>query len=202
MVFFLLGFDNSSAGHICKLSGVECWNAERDRLISVSLPLNELSGQIPDSLQYCASLQILDLSGNKISGTILSQICTWLPYLIVVNPTLTTLDLSGNQLSGSISPNLANCTDLYKFRLSNNRLSGQIPNELSSLLRLTDFTVANNDLSGRIPFNSSTFSPDAFEGNTGLYFATFSDKRLPLAGCDKDDRLCRLLLLVLLYWDL
>ncbi|KAI3840552.1 hypothetical protein MKX03_007433 [Papaver bracteatum] len=113
MVFFLLGFDNSSAGHICKLSAVECWNAERDRLISVSLPLNELSGKIPDSLQYCV---------NKISVTILSQICTWLPYL-------TTLDLSGNQLSCSMPPDLANYTYLYKLRLSNNRLSGQIPYE-------------------------------------------------------------------------
>ncbi|KAI3897610.1 hypothetical protein MKW92_022153 [Papaver armeniacum] len=145
---------NSSVGLICKLSGVSCWNGKEDRLISISIPecrykrphtnsvcevmaiktkrrlsQNEQSGQIPDSLQYCASLQILDLSGNKISGTIPSQICTWLPYL-------TTLNISGNQLSGSVPPNLANYTYLYKLRLSNNRLSSKIPYELSSLLRL------------------------------------------------------------------
>ncbi|KAI3959376.1 hypothetical protein MKW98_018966 [Papaver atlanticum] len=92
-------FDNSSVGLICKLS---CWNAKEDRLNRVELPSDELSGQIPDSLQYCASIQNLDLSDNNISGTIPFQICTWLPYL-------TTIDLSGNRLSGSIPPNLAKC---------------------------------------------------------------------------------------------
>ncbi|KAI3935895.1 hypothetical protein MKX01_004622 [Papaver californicum] len=154
-------FDNSSVGLICKLSGVSCWNAKEDRLISVSLPSNELSGQIPDSLQYCASLQILDLSDNKISGTIPPQLCTWVPYL-------TTLDLSGNQFSGEIPVNLGNCTYLNKLRLANNRLSGPIPSQLASLPRLTEFNVANNDLSGLIPFNSTSFNPTNFEGNDGL----------------------------------
>lgn len=103
------------------------------------MPSGELSEQIPDSLQYCASLQVLDLSDNRISGTIPSQIFAWLPYL-------TTLDLSGNQLSGSIPPNLGDCAYLNRLRLSSNRLSGQIPYKLASLPRLTDFTVANNDL--------------------------------------------------------
>ncbi|MCL7023798.1 hypothetical protein MKW94_004721 [Papaver nudicaule] len=110
--------------------------------------------------------QVLDLSDNKISGTIPSQICTWLPYL-------TTLDLSGNELTGHIPINLVNCTYLNTLRLSNNHLSGKIPDELSRLLRLTDFTVANNDLSGRIPFNSSSFSPGppgAFDGYKRLYY--------------------------------
>ncbi|KAI3967814.1 hypothetical protein MKW92_025613 [Papaver armeniacum] len=154
-------FDNSSVGLICKLSGVSCWNAKEDRLIGVSLPSNELSGQIPDSLQYCASLQNLDLSDNKISGTIPSQLCTWLPYITI-------LDLSGNQLSGEIPSNLANCTYLNKLKLSNNRLSGTIPPQFASLPRLTEFNVANNDLSGQIPFNSTGFSASNFEGNSGL----------------------------------
>ncbi|KAI3849236.1 hypothetical protein MKX03_001635 [Papaver bracteatum] len=180
-------FHNSSVGLICKLSGVSCWNGKEDRLMSVSLPSNELSGQIPDSLQYCVSLQILDLSDNKISGTIPPQICIWLPYL-------TTLDLSENQLCGSIPSTLANCTYLNKLKLSNNRLSGQIPYELASLFRLTDFNVANNDLSGEIPFNSSTFSPAAFEGNTGLYYGQpLSDQRVPFSGCEKNDGLCWLM---------
>ncbi|RZC80050.1 hypothetical protein C5167_042628 [Papaver somniferum] len=154
-------FDNSSVGLICKLSGVSCWNAKEDRLISVSLSSYELSGQIPDSLQYCASLQTLDLSDNKISGTIPSQLCTWLPYI-------TTLDLSGNQLSGEIPSNLANCTYLNKLKLSNNRLSGTIPPQFASLPRLIEFNVANNDLSGQIPFNLTSFNRANFEGNSEL----------------------------------
>ncbi|KAI3942746.1 hypothetical protein MKW92_045603 [Papaver armeniacum] len=179
-------FDNSSVGLICKLSGVSCWNAKEDRLIKVELPSNELSGQIPDSLQYCVSLQILDLSDNKITGTIPSQICTWLPVL-------TTLDLSGNELSGSIPLNLANCMYLNKLKLGTNRLSGQIPYELSSLTRLTEFSVANNDLSGEIPTFKSNFSAASFEGNKRLYGRPLADKELPISGCEKNDGLCWLM---------
>ncbi|MCL7029487.1 hypothetical protein MKW94_029603 [Papaver nudicaule] len=180
-------FDTTSVGLICKLSGVQCWNSAEDRLISVALPTIELSGQIPDSLQYCASLYILDLADNKISGTIPPKLCTWLPYL-------TTLDLSGNQLSGSIPANLANCTYLNKLRLSSNLLSGHIPYELASLPRLVDFTVANNDLSGPIPFNSSSFSRDAFDGNNGLCGGPLGSRcDQPFAGCEKNDGLCRLM---------
>ncbi|RZC52761.1 hypothetical protein C5167_021188, partial [Papaver somniferum] len=132
-------FENASVGLICKLSGVSCWNAKEDRLISSS-----------------------DLYDNKISGTIPSQICTWLPNII-------TLDLSGNQLSGSVPPNLANCTYLNKLRLSSNHLSGQIPYELSSLARLNNFSAAYNNFSGQIPTFKSSFSVASFEGNNGLY---------------------------------
>ncbi|MCL7047105.1 hypothetical protein MKW94_028569 [Papaver nudicaule] len=182
-------FDNSSPGLICQVSGVECWNRVEDRLISVSLPTSELSGQIPDSIQYCASLYILDLADNKISGTIPPKLCTWLPYL-------TTLDLSGNQLSGEIPANLGDCLYLNKLRLSSNLLSGHIPYELASLPRLVDFTVANNDLSGPIPFNSSSFSRDAFDGNNGLCggpLGSLCDVDQPFAGCEKNDGLCRLM---------
>ncbi|KAI3991900.1 hypothetical protein MKX01_012845 [Papaver californicum] len=158
---------------------LESWifgNSKEDRLSSVSLTSNELSGHIPDSLPYYAStLQILDLSDSKISGTILSKICCWLlPYL-------TALDLSGNR---SIPPNLANCTYLNKLiRLSNNRLS--------------NFSVAYNDLSGQIPTFESRFSPESFEGNNGLYDQPLAEQRaadLPLAGCEKIDALCWLMI--------
>ncbi|RZC49536.1 hypothetical protein C5167_017975 [Papaver somniferum] len=168
-------FDNSSAGLICQLSDAACWNGKEGRLIRVSLRSNELSGQIPDSLQYCTSLKVLDLSDNKISGTISSQICHWLPYL-------TNLDLSGNELSGSIPPSLGNCTYLLKLKLSNNRFSGQIPYELSQLMRLTDFTVSNNQLSGQIPTFLSIFNPDSFMGNKRLHGQPLADQPLPLAG--------------------
>ncbi|KAI3840550.1 hypothetical protein MKX03_007431 [Papaver bracteatum] len=179
-------FDPSAVGLICKLSGVSCWNAKEDRLISVSLPSNELSGQIPDTLQYCVSLQNLDLSDNRISGTIPSQICTWLPYVI-------TIDLSGNQLSGSIPPDLGNCTYLKILTLSNNNLSGQIPYQLSSLPRLTNFSVANNRLSGKIPPFKSSFSAASFEGNKRLYGWPLADKE-PISGCEKNDGLCWLMI--------
>ncbi|KAI3912219.1 hypothetical protein MKW98_012030 [Papaver atlanticum] len=155
-------FNTSSLeGYVCVFSGVECWNTRENRVYGLQLPSSKLSGQVPNSLQYCGSLQILDLSGNNISGTIPSQICTWLPYLV-------NLDLSGNQLSGSIPAELVECKYLNRLILSNNRLSGQIPSQFSSLVRLRDFAVADNHFSGQIPSFMSNFSAAGFEGNDGL----------------------------------
>ena len=88
-------FTNSSVASFCKLQGVACWNEKDNRLISLQLPKMQLSGQVPESLKYCRSLQTLDLSNNSISGPIPSQICNWLPYLV-------SLDLSSNALIGPI----------------------------------------------------------------------------------------------------
>ncbi|KAB2022923.1 hypothetical protein ES319_D07G246700v1 [Gossypium barbadense] len=88
-------FNNNSVGFICKFVGVSCWNERENRLLSLGLRDMKLSGQLPQSLQYCRSLQSLDLSANKLSGSIPTQICSWLPYLV-------TLDLSSNDLSENI----------------------------------------------------------------------------------------------------
>ncbi|GMH15717.1 hypothetical protein Nepgr_017558 [Nepenthes gracilis] len=154
-------FANTTIGFICKYVGVSCWNDLENRVNSLELPNSELGGQIPDAFQYCGSLQTLDLSGNSLSGTIPSQICTWLPFLVF-------LDLSNNQLSGQIPPDLGNCKYLNKLSLADNQLSGNIPYQLSNLIRLNSFSVANNHLTGRILDSLSHFDKSDFEGNDGL----------------------------------
>ncbi|KAK8693322.1 hypothetical protein V6N13_070909 [Hibiscus sabdariffa] len=154
-------FNNNSAGFVCKFVGVSCWNEQENRLLSLQLRDMMLSGQLPQSLEYCRSLQTLDLSANKLSGTIPPQICSWLPYLV-------TLDLSSNDLYGSIPPELSNCAYLNNLILSNNRLSGSIPYQLSSLNRLKRLSVANNDLSGAVPSSFENYDKADFAGNDGL----------------------------------
>ena len=154
-------FANSSVGFICNFVGVSCWNDRENRIINLQLRDMKLSGQVPESLRYCQSLQNLDLSSNSLSGTIPAQICTWVPYLV-------TLDLSNNDLSGPIPPDLANCTYLNKLILSNNRLSGSIPFELSGLGRLKQFSVENNDLAGTVPSFFTNLDSASFDGNKGL----------------------------------
>ncbi|XVF14187.1 hypothetical protein REPUB_Repub09cG0035600 [Reevesia pubescens] len=152
-------FNNNSVGFICKFVGVSCWNEKENRLLSIELREMKLSGQLPQALEYCGSLQILDLSANQLSGNIPPQICTWLPYLV-------TLDLSGNELSGSIPPELSKCAYLNNLILSNNRLSGPIPYQLSGLDRLKKFSVANNDLTGAIPSSFENLDEANFAGNS------------------------------------
>ncbi|XVE84964.1 hypothetical protein DITRI_Ditri17bG0054100 [Diplodiscus trichospermus] len=154
-------FTNRSSTSVCQLTGVSCWNEKETRIISLQLPSMKLSGQLPDSLKYCRSLQSLDLSNNSLSGPIPSDICSWLPYLV-------RLDLSGNRFSGSIPPQIVNCKFLNDLVLDGNKLSGSIPYELARLDRLKRFSVADNDLSGSIPSDLARFGEDVFDGNSGL----------------------------------
>ena len=121
----------------------------------------ELSGELPESLKFCQSLQTLDISNNDLSGSIPTQICAWLPYLV-------TLDLSNNRFTGSIPPEIVNCKFLNTLILDGNRLTGSIPYELGRLERLKKFSVANNDLTGTIPSDLSSFDKEGFDGNSGL----------------------------------
>ncbi|KAG5527363.1 hypothetical protein RHGRI_028299 [Rhododendron griersonianum] len=134
-------FSNSTVGFICSFVGATCWNDLENRLLGLDLGEMSLGGQIPSALQYCYSLQSLDLSGNNLTGPIPDDICNWLPFLV-------TIDLSNNQLTGPIPDDLANCTFLNKLVLSDNMLSGYIPSQLASLARLKTLSVANNELSG------------------------------------------------------
>ncbi|KAG8366847.1 hypothetical protein BUALT_Bualt16G0010600 [Buddleja alternifolia] len=154
-------FSNTSVGFICRFVGVSCWNDRENRLISLQLRDFSLSGVIPESLRLCHSLQTLDLSGNSLSGSIPSQICNWLPFLV-------TLDLSRNSLTGPIPQDLANCSYLNTLILDDNRLSGSIPLQFSNLGRLRRFSVANNQLSGRVPPFANDSVELNFSGNRGL----------------------------------
>lgn len=154
-------FNNNTRGFICKFTGVSCWNEQENRLISLTLRELGLAGSIPSDLRLCRSLQNLDLSGNNLTGSIPSDICTWLPYLV-------TLDLSDNKLTGEIPADLGNCTFLNSIILSENQLSGSISPQLSNLGRLNRFSVANNALTGPIPSRFSNFDSSSFDGNRGL----------------------------------
>ncbi|KAI3824027.1 hypothetical protein L1987_05474 [Smallanthus sonchifolius] len=159
--FSTWNFSNSTRGFICTFSGVTCWNDLENRLISLTLQNFGLAGTIPSDLQFCESLQNLDLSGNKLTGSIPSEICSWLPYMV-------TLDLSNNEFTGEIPAALGNCSFLNTIILSDNKLSGSIPAQFSNLGRLNKFSVANNDLSGSIPASLSNFDSSDFDGNNGL----------------------------------
>ncbi|XP_021273666.1 probably inactive leucine-rich repeat receptor-like protein kinase At5g48380 [Herrania umbratica] len=153
-------FNNNTEGFICRFTGVECWHPDENKVLNIRLSDMGLKGEFPQGIINCKSLTGLDLSSNKLYGSIPTNISVLLPYV-------TTLDLSSNNFSGNIPTSLANCSFLNILKLDHNKLTGQIPAELSLLSRLKEFSVASNLLTGPIP-NFSSLSADNFANNPGL----------------------------------
>ncbi|KAI9177418.1 hypothetical protein LWI28_014986 [Acer negundo] len=155
-------FNNGTEGFICKFTGVECWHPDENKVLNLRLSDMGLEGKFPAGLANCSSMTGLDLSRNRLFGTIPDNISLIVGFL-------TTLDLSSNNFSGNIPANLSNITYLNSLKLDHNRLTGQIPAVLGQLGRLKSFSASNNLLSGPIPqFANVTLKKEDFENNLGL----------------------------------
>lgn len=165
---------------VCSWHGVKC-AADRSRISAIRVPAAGLIGVIPpNTLGKIASLQVLSLRSNRLSGSLPSDI-TSLPSLRSIflqhnelsgylpsfsSPGLVTLDLSYNAFTGQMPTSLENLTQLSILNLAENSFSGPIPDlKLPSLRQLN---LSNNDLSGSIPPFLQIFSNSSFLGNPGL----------------------------------
>ena len=118
-----------------------------------------------DELEYIGNLilvRMIDLSSNKLSGPIPSEISSL--------SALRFLNLSRNQLSGEIPKEMGGMKLLESLDLSANRISGEIPQSLSDLSFLSYLNLSYNNLSGRIPTSTQLQSFDAlsYTGNSEL----------------------------------
>ncbi|KAI3934967.1 hypothetical protein MKW92_052729 [Papaver armeniacum] len=111
--------------------------------VSLNLSRNQLFGDIPPQISNLRKLTHLDLSVNKFSGQISSEVTSLINLLY--------LDLSQNQISGSIPQHIGNLYYLTHLRLSSNRLSYSIPNTISFLARLETLYLNYNQLSDVVP---------------------------------------------------
>ncbi|XP_023881011.2 receptor-like protein EIX2 isoform X2 [Quercus suber] len=109
-----------------------------------------------------AFVKIIDLSSNKLSGSIPSEIS--------VLSELCFLNLSRNQLIGKIPKKIGIMKKLESIDLSQNHLSGEIPLSLSSLTFLSHLNLSYNNLSGKIPLGTQlqTFDALSYIGNPQL----------------------------------
>ncbi|XP_022746292.1 leucine-rich repeat receptor-like protein kinase PXC2 [Durio zibethinus] len=110
-----------------------------DRLESLNIASNKLSGHLPDQLGQFKNLAYLSLSGNSISGPI--------PFSIGKLSSLKFLYVAKNRLNATLPQSLGQLGNLEHLDVSNNMLEGNISEMFfSNLLRLTVFWASNNML--------------------------------------------------------
>ncbi|KAL7246662.1 hypothetical protein ACSBR2_001712 [Camellia fascicularis] len=112
-------------------------------LTSLVLPINLISGILPSELNNCRNLKVLNLTLNKMNGS--------LPDLSSL-ANLEILDLSGNNFSGGFPTWVANLTRLVWLGVGdNNYEEGEIPENLENLKNLTYLYLRDSHLRGPIP---------------------------------------------------
>ncbi|KAK7374107.1 hypothetical protein VNO80_07533 [Phaseolus coccineus] len=135
---------------------------------------NHFTGNIPAELCSFPSLRLLDLSQNKLSGSIPSCIFKYsfldgartrkyhpqFSFELLLGGRevefqgdwlFGILDLSTNNLSGEIPPELFDLTQLFALNLSRNHLVGKISSNIGGMKSLEILDLSNNHLSGEIP---------------------------------------------------
>ncbi|KAK8571840.1 hypothetical protein V6N12_027910 [Hibiscus sabdariffa] len=117
------------------------WNLTA--LVTLSLDSCGIVGPIPPALSQLTNLRWLSLSGNKINGSIPSE--------IELLSNLVHLGLDNNMLVGSIPSALGRLTKLKFLSLFGNKISGSIPSEIGFLSNLVELYLHGNMLVGSIP---------------------------------------------------
>ena len=137
-------------------------------LSELYLDLNLFEGPMPcGSIGLMSGLQLLDFSGNSLSGRICSEfgllqqladlniannaLDESLPSELATASALTGLFLNGNKINGPIPSQLGRLTGLQSLDLSKNQLSNTLPAELGMLSGLTYLSMGSNYFHGSVP---------------------------------------------------
>lgn len=135
--------DNWLTGPINTWYGVTIDQCNVTRII---LPENNVFGRIPDTIiGHFPKLEVLDLSGNSISGDI--------PAEIGDLASLKVLNLSDNEIEGNIPGEINKLNNLLQLDLSHNWMDGGIPRELGDVSSLQVLKLNNNYFSGELNGN-------------------------------------------------
>eukprot|EP01084_Bolivina_argentea_P215118 365186_1 len=148
-----------------RLCGIMCDN--NSDIVSIALKNNNLTGTIPINIKYISSLYTLSLPRNNLEGEI-PDIFDQLPFLIdfaisynKLNSTLPNslqyasklafIETEQNNLQGNIDP-LSNLNQLRLLLIGNNNFSGTISNQFCNSNKMLEFYCQhNNHLNGTLP---------------------------------------------------
>ena len=150
-----LGWNSPSAPSACLWFGVTC-AADNSTVVAVRLPGVGLVGGLPaGTLGSLASLRILSLRSNRLSGPV--------PRDVLSLPNLRLLYLQDNRLSGAVPPELAGLTALRHLALYRNELTGEIPAALDGLAKLRSVRLAARG-QARVSGRARVWDPRAVNG--------------------------------------
>ncbi|KAL7224644.1 hypothetical protein ACSBR1_026005 [Camellia fascicularis] len=151
---------NALSGNLPTTTGLWLPNLEM-----LGLQENKLSGSIPSCITKLCSLQVMDISSNKL--TLIPSSLWNLENLRLSNlsfnslngsldphkalKVLESMDLSWNQISGNIPRIIGSFQSLTSLNLSRNSFSGPMPNSIRNLVALDFLGLSLNKLSGPIP---------------------------------------------------
>lgn len=136
------------------------------KLVTLDVSENRLGGSLPGDLFQLTDLEILDLHGNDLTGTLPSSDDVNKLWSLSRTLNFKFVALHDNSLSGSIpttlGPNLGAGGTLRHLDLSRNQFVGEIPAELKDLALSKDLSylsLGDNDYTpGPIPTFLYTFS--------------------------------------------
>ncbi|KAF9665290.1 hypothetical protein SADUNF_Sadunf16G0107300 [Salix dunnii] len=137
----------------------------------LELSNNNLSGKLPPCLgNKSSTISVLNLGDNSFSGDI--------PETFTSGCSLRVVDFSQNKLEGKIPGSLANCTKLEILNLEQNKINDVFPSWLGILPYLRVLILRSNGLHGVIgkPKNNIVdLSNNSFKGNLPLeYFRNWT----------------------------
>ncbi|KAL3577939.1 hypothetical protein D5086_019443, partial [Populus alba] len=146
--------------HLGNLSNLRYLNLRKlCKLQLLYLSNNDISGETVDLvavLSGCgnASLEALQLVGNKLSGQI--------PGSTGHFKQLRSRYLQSNSFSGSIPSSIGSLNDLETLDLSSNAMNGTIPDSIGQLSKLVSLNLKWNSWIGKIPNWLGKLSPQLF----------------------------------------
>ncbi|KAK9725067.1 hypothetical protein RND81_05G120000 [Saponaria officinalis] len=103
------------------------------------------------TLGNCSNMEILELQGNKFTGSLPETVAN-------LSTTLNQFNVGQNQIGGDIPAGISNLINLNLLVMYYNEFTGTIPNEFGNLQKLRIIDLSSNKLTGRIPNSLGSLS--------------------------------------------